>query len=550
VLSVVLWRVEPPRNVGAEPYIECAFENDLSGLDAADTLAAAEANEHALTTAETRRLQLAAHWADLHPGDAVQVSRIPGTERPIQLGGDGTPTIGDFAPTELGGVLRISDGSASRLIADALDLRHRLRLLWAAMLVGQAPAYQARHIAAVTRHLSAEQAGFVDQRLAPALGAISFGRLQALLQAAIIEADPVGAEQAAEAAAKERFVRLGRSSEHGLKMIFARVAAGDALWIKAAGDRIADILGRQGDSDSIEIRRSKALGILAQPAEALQLLCQHQDDDWDGSTEPDDLDLEPAQDQIDLDQTDAAAMRPEPVGGRDDAFQTDHTTPVEDDHSQGALSDEAAHRSLQIVPPPFDPNKARPRAIIYLHLSQEAVSAGTGVARVEEIGPVALSRLHMLLGDRCTITIKLVIDLPAGHTPVDAYEIPASLREQLLLRNPADVFPYAAAVSRHFDIDHTIPYLSPDRGGPPDQTRIGNVGPHTRYHHRVKTHGGWQVRQSEPGTWVWRSPHHRMYLVNATGTHTLGKSEFAENIWRAASQPQDRSAELIPTIPR
>jgi hypothetical protein len=28
---------------------------------------------------------------------------------------------------------------------------------------------------------------------------------------------------------------------------------------------------------------------------------------------------------------------------------------------------------------------------------------------------------------------------------VDAYEIPASLREQLQLRYPADVFPYAAA---------------------------------------------------------------------------------------------------------
>ena len=43
--------------------------NDLVELDAAGTLAAAEANEHTLITAETRRLQIAAHWADLHPGD-------------------------------------------------------------------------------------------------------------------------------------------------------------------------------------------------------------------------------------------------------------------------------------------------------------------------------------------------------------------------------------------------------------------------------------------------------------------------------------------------
>ena len=74
------------------------FENDLVELDAAATLAAAEANEHTLITAETRRLQLAAHWADLHPGDAVVESRLPGAEHPVRLGGDGTPTVADFAP--------------------------------------------------------------------------------------------------------------------------------------------------------------------------------------------------------------------------------------------------------------------------------------------------------------------------------------------------------------------------------------------------------------------------------------------------------------------
>jgi hypothetical protein len=136
------------------------------------------------------------------------------------------------------------------------------------------------------------------------------------------------------------------------------------------------------------------------------------------------------------------------------------------------------------------------------------------------------------------------LTLPAGHTPIDAYEIPASLREQLQLRYPADVFPYAAAVSRSIDVDHTIPYLSPDRGGPPGQTRLGNLGPHVRRNHNQKTHGGWQVRQPEPGTWLWRSPHGRIYLVNASGTHPLGNTEFAAAIWRAAaSNPSEPAAE-------
>jgi hypothetical protein len=74
-----------------DAYIESVFENELVELDAAATLTAAEANEHALILAETRRLHIAAHWADLHAGDALAQSRIPGTEHPIRLGGEGTP---------------------------------------------------------------------------------------------------------------------------------------------------------------------------------------------------------------------------------------------------------------------------------------------------------------------------------------------------------------------------------------------------------------------------------------------------------------------------
>jgi hypothetical protein len=476
------------------------FENDLAELDAAGTLAAAEDNEHALITAETRRLHIAAHWADLHPGDALTPSRMPGTQHPIRLGGDGTPTIADFAAAELGCVLRISDGAASRLIGDALDLRHRLPTIWTAALAGQAPAHQARHIATATRHLTKNQAGFVDAHLAPCLGPLSGNRLHTLLEAAIYQADPAGAEQRAAIAAQERFVRLGRNSEHGLKIIIASATAGDAIWFKATIDRIADILTRQGHDDPADIRRSKAIGILAQPAQALALLCQHQDHDWDGPDEP-------------ADRPDEPELAEEPA---------DPETAPE------------PHRSLHIKPSPFPPDRARPRAVVYVHLSDEALNAG-GVARVEDVGPVLLNRLHAILGDHCSISVKPVIDLPAGHTPVDSYEVPASLREQILLRNPADVFPYAAAVSRSTDIDHTIPYLSPDKGGPPGQTRIGNLGPHVRRHHNYKTHGGWQVRQPEPGTWLWRSPSHRIYLVNASGTHPIGNSEFGQAIWRTAT---------------
>jgi hypothetical protein len=79
----------------------------------------------------------------------------------------------------------MSEGSAARLIGDALDLRHRLQLIWAAALARRVPAYQARHLATATRHLTFQQASRVDNQLAPALGALPWGRLQTLLEAAI-----------------------------------------------------------------------------------------------------------------------------------------------------------------------------------------------------------------------------------------------------------------------------------------------------------------------------------------------------------------------------
>jgi hypothetical protein len=45
------------------------------------------------------------------------------------------------------------------------------------------------------------------------------------------------------------------------------------------------------------------------------------------------------------------------------------------------------------------------------------------------------------------------------------------------------------------------------------------------------------VRQPEPGSWLWRSPHKRIYLVNATGTHPLGDTKFAQTVWQAAGPP-------------
>ena len=203
------------------------FDIDVADLDKDATLVAVKGNEHTAVEVEVTRLLLAAHWADLHPGDAVDPEGLPGAERAIQPGGEGTPEIADFAPAELGCSLKSGAGSARNLIADALDLRHRLPRTWAAAVAGQGPTYQARYIAKTTRHLTVEQTRRVDARIAPALGRVPWGRLQSLLDGLVYDADPEGADAAADRAARERFVRLGRVTEHGMRLIIAKIAAGD-----------------------------------------------------------------------------------------------------------------------------------------------------------------------------------------------------------------------------------------------------------------------------------------------------------------------------------
>jgi hypothetical protein len=154
---------------------------------------------------------------------------------------------------------------------------------------------------------------------------------------------------------------------------------------------------------------------------------------------------------------------------------------------------------------------------LYVHLTDAAIRTGDGVARVEGIGPVTAGLVRdWLTGAR--VSVVPVIDLNQ-MAPVDGYEVPTRLADAVRLRSPLDAFPYSTCMSRRMDLDHTQPYLHPDQGGPPGQTRTANLAPLTRRHHRIKTHHpGWAVAQPFDGVLVWRSPHGRHYLVDHTGT--------------------------------
>lgn len=153
--------------------------------------------------------------------------------------------------------------------------------------------------------------------------------------------------------------------------------------------------------------------------------------------------------------------------------------------------------------------------MIYLHLTDEALFAGEGVARVEGFGPVLVTRLEELIGHGDVI-VKPVIDL-RERLSADSYEIPQRIRERIKLRYPAEQFVYGTGdSSRTVDLDHVEPFRP---NGPPGQTNTDNLIPLRRFSHRVKTHGGWQVRRLTDDALEWTTRHGFRFIVDHQGTH-------------------------------
>jgi hypothetical protein len=169
-------------------------------------------------------------------------------------------------------------------------------------------------------------------------------------------------------------------------------------------------------------------------------------------------------------------------------------------------------------------------------------SFGAGVARIEQVGPVTLGQVQRFLNRaECDIRLLPVID-PTDTPPADGYDVPRRIREAMFLQTPASVFPWGANVSRRMDLDHTIPYRPPARGGPPGQTAVDNLGSLSRAEHRLKTHGRWRLRQPAQGLYLWRSPFGATYLVTNAGTQDLGENQFADAVWREAGPLAHRHA--------
>jgi hypothetical protein len=462
-------------------------DNPAAVAAAADVLAGVRERHQSMLAMQAAELADVVAWADLHllqtPVEVPEVSGPGprGTEGVLFLAGPGAHGVEEFAVCDLATTLGMSERAARMYVGEALELRDRLPRLYAAVLSGVLPVWRARQIARQTRTLSPDTAAYVDAHLAPFVHKVNGTRVTRAVEAALLHCDPEAAKRRAAEAAERRHVSV---EDHlgGISTLTAILRTPDAVALEQRVFIVAEWLALLGDTDTLNVRQSKALALLADPQAALDFEQQA----WDH-------------------------VRAQKAAAED--------APVEEDEAPVVERREPASG---VSRPTTTEKPGGPVFHLHVHLSQAAVSGLSPVVRVECPGrrlAAPLAAVEQWLAEVAPgtkIHVTPVVDANE-HIAVDRYEVPPGLARQVDETQHVCAFPYCGRRGR-YDLDHVIEYLDPDEGGPPGQTSSTNMARLCRFHHRVKTHTTWTPSRLPDGALVWTSPTGATYRVDPTGT--------------------------------
>jgi len=322
-------------------------------------------------------------------------------QRFVRIGDDGTPLIDEALPLEVAAAMGLSAGMATCLLRDVVNLKERHPYTWEAVQEGVLPLWRAQQVSqtCASFRLDAAETIRVDQQVRHVLGRVGWKRARQVLKATIMKTAPLKVAARIEEQRQARYCNKYSTDDPATTFISACLDTADAIYFDAAVDRIADILGEQGDTSDKDMRRAKAVGILGTPAHALQLM------------------------------------------GMPSRRGVDEASPVP-------------------VPSQEMVERQRPTAQVYVHINADSLQADTEVVRVEKLGPAMVSQLGQILGhSRIRLTPVLRVGVSVEE-PVDSYEIPRLQGEQVVLRDRFEVFPFSSRDARGLDMDHTSPYRS------------------------------------------------------------------------------------------
>ncbi|CAM3227825.1 HNH endonuclease signature motif containing protein [Nocardioides dubius] len=249
---------------------------EVTDLDAGCLLAVISQDRMRSLKAARRQLRLAHQWCVMNPvvpgGSSASWcddAAFASLDLDDFLGGEGTPAVAAFAAEEFAAASGISRYAALSLLADALDLHHRLPLLWARVELLEVPGWKARRVAELTRKLSREAAAWFDQTLADGdrYGWPTIERVLAMAVAKFhpgLVRDKNGPLSKADwdVSLNHRYGPDGSASGTSTLDV-----VGDSLDLARFHDLVCDEaekMKRAGDTDTLGQRKAKALGNIAE----------------------------------------------------------------------------------------------------------------------------------------------------------------------------------------------------------------------------------------------------------------------------------------------
>ena len=392
-------------------------------------------------------------------------------ERPLPIAGAGTPLVAEFAVIELAAVLEQSHEATLALLGDVLDLAHRLPRLWALVRGLRVPVRLAREAARVSRDLDVPAAAHADRLLVWQPRRLNPHRIGVLVHEARLYADPDRAIADHDTALAARRVEVVHDEgAPGTSAVFMTLDTADAVAFDHTVTTMATTMRALGHPGAVGVRRAHAVGLLADPQQALDLLAAADVADPDRAIDPD--------------QDPAVCVAEEAVYALPSPFRRPALPGAE----------RAGSGEVRLV----------------VHVTDHDLLAGDtdGVARTE-LGPVLLGRLRSWLLTAGRVTIRPVLDLDPATTriaAVDRHDPPEAMAVAVRLRDETCVFPGCSRRSDAADLDHIQAFVPPWEGGPPGQTCPANLAPLCRRHHRAKTFGAFSYHRLPDGSYQWILP--------------------------------------------
>jgi hypothetical protein len=233
--------------------------------DPAAVLAYARAQKEIEDGAARRVLRAAARWASMHSSDTLVGPVDSWHESSLPLGGEGCPELAEFAVVEFAAALGRSPESGRRYLAHAVEGHYRLPRCWSRLEAGELQAWRLCFIAERTLCLSPAAAAFVDTHVAPVAHKIGPAQLSRLIDEAKARFDPERTEAERRAAADQRHfdIALAHTAVNGRVHIDGELDLADALDLEAVVSAGAEQQRRLGSTESLDVRRSLAVGELA-----------------------------------------------------------------------------------------------------------------------------------------------------------------------------------------------------------------------------------------------------------------------------------------------